>query len=45
MECTECNQRSDWIGEDSNWTPVNSVGTGVFRIYECEVCGNRQRIR
>ncbi len=43
MKCESCGQLSDWIGSDSRWEPV-SDGPVMLKMYECTVCGNRQRV-
>jgi len=43
MKCEECGQRSDWIGEDSQWQPINDAPV-MLKMYECVDCGHRQRI-
>jgi len=44
MECKECGQTGDWVGDESDWSRAGS-GAAVVALLECEVCGNRQRAR
>ena len=39
MQCQQCGQISDWIGEASEWT---AVGGSAHSLFECENCGNTQ---
>ncbi|SEO29672.1 hypothetical protein SAMN04487948_101595 [Halogranum amylolyticum] len=39
MQCQECGQVGDWIGETSEWT---AVGGSTRSLFECENCGNTQ---
>ena len=45
MECENCHQVSDWIGDESDWKSVNDGATVVRGLYECENCGHRQRMQ
>jgi hypothetical protein len=44
MECENCGQTGDWVGEDSEWSDAGS-GLAVVGLKECEVCGHKQRAR
>lgn len=43
MKCDGCGQLSDWIGTDSRWEPITDEPV-TMQMYECDVCGNRQRV-
>ncbi|WP_161972939.1 hypothetical protein [Halostella pelagica] len=43
MECEHCEQVSDWIGDQSEWTAINDGAPVTHGLYECERCGHRQR--
>ncbi|EJN59400.1 hypothetical protein [Halogranum rubrum] len=38
MQCQQCGQVGDWIGESSEWTAVGQSAS----LFECESCGNTQ---
>jgi len=44
MQCNDCGQHDDWLGDDTDWEPVTG-SVAVRELYECTVCGHRQRNR
>jgi uncharacterized Zn finger protein len=40
MQCHNCGQTSDWIGDGSAWSPISSGAR--HPLYRCEACGNQQ---
>ena len=43
MHCERCENTSDWIGDESEWTRLHDDVAAIRPLYECDVCGHRQR--
>lgn len=45
MRCDNCGQRSDWVGEDSGWSPLEDGEVVALGFVECDRCGHHQRVK